>query len=175
MDCNEEVVFEAVLRGELEVDEEGRVWRLGNRRGSGKFGVVRFIPCERRRAENDYGRYLQVRVMVDGERVTTQASRLVWRALRGPIPGGLTVNHKDGRKKENRPSNLELATMVEQIQHARDVLGHQYGLASRVEPVVIAAIVERRARGETRAAVAAALNISVATVAKFTRRSACTS
>lgn len=44
--------------------------------------------------------------------------KVVWFALKGPIPEGLTVNHKDGNKLNNHPENLELLTHQENTQHA---------------------------------------------------------
>lgn len=48
---------------------------------------------------------------------------LVVTAFIGPIPEGLTVNHKDGVKTNNSLDNLEIATYKEQSAHSRDVLG----------------------------------------------------
>jgi len=120
---NEEFVYEAVKSGELDIDSEGRIWRIGARRGNRWTGETHVIPCERRRAEHDTGSYLQVRVMRDKVRVYCMAHRLVWRHLRGRIPEGLTINHKNGQKKDNRPENLETATYSEQMVHAIDSLG----------------------------------------------------
>jgi hypothetical protein len=44
--------------------------------------------------------------------------RVVYEAFKGPIPPGFTVNHGNGRKTDNRPENLGLATMSEQMHHA---------------------------------------------------------
>jgi hypothetical protein len=44
--------------------------------------------------------------------------RMVYEAFVGPIPPGSTVNHCNGRKTDNRPENLGLATMSEQMHHA---------------------------------------------------------
>jgi hypothetical protein len=44
--------------------------------------------------------------------------RLVYEAFRGPIPPGLTINHLNGQTRDNRPENLEVATMREQMIHA---------------------------------------------------------
>ncbi len=98
-------------RGELAVDFEGRVWRFGARRGRGKGGPGSYlVPCEPRRAEHATPTgYLQVRAVVGAERVHSLAHRLVWRWFVGSIPDGLTINHKDGVKSNNRPANLELA------------------------------------------------------------------
>lgn len=56
------------------------------------------------------------RVNVDGRETTVH--RVVVEALHGQIPEGLTVNHLDGDKANNRPDNLELATQGEQVAHA---------------------------------------------------------
>lgn len=47
-----------------------------------------------------------------------QVNRLVWLAFNGPIPEGITINHKNGNKIDNRLDNLELATYSEQTLHA---------------------------------------------------------
>ena len=44
--------------------------------------------------------------------------RCVWEAFRGPIPAGMTVNHIDGDKANNRLDNLELLTNAENSEHA---------------------------------------------------------
>ena len=44
--------------------------------------------------------------------------RAVYEAFHGPIPDGLTINHKDGNKANNRLDNLEVATMRQQTDHA---------------------------------------------------------
>lgn len=46
------------------------------------------------------------------------AHRVVWQAFRGPIPEGVTVNHINGIKNDNRLDNLELASHAEQFAHA---------------------------------------------------------
>jgi hypothetical protein len=44
--------------------------------------------------------------------------RLVYEHFIGPIPDGMTVNHRNGNKLDNRACNLELATQSEQMHHA---------------------------------------------------------
>jgi hypothetical protein len=86
--------------GKFTVDSDGRVWRKA------------------KRAEGRAGGYLQVKVMIRGKRYYTCAHRLVWLALKGPIPKGLVVNHKNGKKDDNRPCNLELETYSGNTKHA---------------------------------------------------------
>jgi len=124
---NEEFVYEGVKSGEFEIDKIGQVWRVMVRRGNRWNKKTRLNKCKRRRAEHDMGLYYQVRLMRNRVRVACMAHRLVWRHVNGPIPLELTINHKNGIKKDNRPENLELATYSQQIVHAIDVLGqHQW-------------------------------------------------
>jgi hypothetical protein len=44
--------------------------------------------------------------------------RLMWEAFRGPIPDGLTINHRDGRQRHNRLSNFELMTRGDNTRDA---------------------------------------------------------
>jgi hypothetical protein len=172
----EEEAYVAVLMGELSIDQEGRIWRLGSRRGNRWTGGSDFHPLTvPRRAENPTGDYLQVRVMINGVRHHALAHRLVWRHANGPIPGELTVNHKNGMGTDNRLSNLELATHAEQTKHAREVLGkirEQHGVLNSHAKLTTAEVLEiraRRAAGEKLAAIAADYDVAMQTVSKIAR------
>ena len=99
---NERILYQVVEAGEWRIDDCGRIWKANNQR------VERIMP----------NGYLIVRKMREGIRLTTGAHRLVYFHFNGTIPVGLTVNHKNGIKSDNRPENLELATYSEQIKHA---------------------------------------------------------
>lgn len=104
---NEAILVEAVENGQLRVDNYGRVWRANGNR------------AERKTAKG----YLQVGIYHEGSWVRGFAHRLVYRTRTGVIPEGLTINHKNGNKTDNRPINLELATMQQQALHKIYVLG----------------------------------------------------
>lgn len=124
---SEEVVYQAVKSGELEIDGEGRVWRLQVRHGDRWTGGTKLTARQRARAENPTsGGYLQVRAMHNGKRSCASAARLVWLHFRGPIPDGLTINHLNGDKTDNRPGNLELAIYSRQRTHAVRELGARH-------------------------------------------------
>ena len=60
------------------------------------------------------------------------AHRVVWMALyQSDIPGGYQVNHKNGKRGDTRPENLEVVTVAENVRHACRILGRrpkqQYG------------------------------------------------
>ena len=63
-----------------------------------------------------------MRATLANERVATGAHRVVWVHLNGPIPPGMTINHRNGIRDDNRPTNLEMATSSEQRRHSLEVL-----------------------------------------------------
>lgn len=171
----EEVAYRAVQMGELEIDEEGRIWRVAARRWDRWTKKTRTLHCQRRRAERLSGQYLQVRVMIDGKRANALAHRLVYRHFNGPIPDRLTVNHENGKKQDNNPKNLTLATYTEQQIHATRVLkvGHacnqngQNNSMAKLTPDQVATIRHRRSTGELLKSIANDYGVSDRCISKI--------
>lgn len=93
---NELVIIQAVEAGELEIDSEGRIWRVKKRTFNRWTGKVRTTPCHRVRAENETpDGYLQIRVMIDGRRYHTGAHRVVY--LTGKEDRGGLSDGTEGR------------------------------------------------------------------------------
>lgn len=89
-------MYEAVRRGEIVIGRDGKIWRIAVRASNG-------APrrCKPRRAETtEQSGYLKVTTQVRNSqpRIRAAAHRLVWFHVRGPIPDGLTINHKNGIK-----------------------------------------------------------------------------
>lgn len=118
----EDVILSLLRSAELEIDQDGQIWRIARRGGNpGRNFATR--PCQRIRAEYHQRQgYLMITTMIAGVKTTAAAHRVVWTHFRGPIPDGMTINHINGVKSDNRPQNLELATMSEQRRHAVQVL-----------------------------------------------------
>ncbi len=116
-----ELKFYRFVGTEFEIDEAGRIWRIAIRRG--RIGSQKLRPCQKHRAENRITTgYLQVHVRFENQTFLTLAHRLVWLHFNGPIPGDLVINHKNGIADDNRPENLEVVTMRENIRHSIYVL-----------------------------------------------------
>ena len=113
----------SLVPSQLQIDEQGRIWRIARRGGNPNRGGIRITPMPRHRAEyvERYG-YLLIAATISNQRYVTGAHRVVWTHFNSPIPDGLTINHKNGNKEDNRPENLELATHSEQRRHALAVL-----------------------------------------------------
>jgi HNH endonuclease len=158
----EECIYELVREGRLEIDDEGRVWRIAvSVPGPGK--TRRIVASQRRRAErlasNGYLTIVQSR---HGHYVETTAARVIWYHFYGTIPPGLTVNHRNGVKTENRPANLELATSREQSIHRDHII--RTGATSKLTEVQVVEIRRRLAAGESARAIAKAFNAGMTTV-----------
>lgn len=118
----EDVILSLVRSGELEIDSDGRIWRLARRGGNPQRNFA-VRPCKRVRAEYLQRQgYLLITTTIAGKKTTAAAHRVVWVYFNGPIPDGMTINHLNGSKQDNRPANLALATMSEQRLHAVEVL-----------------------------------------------------
>jgi len=63
------------------------------------------------------GGYLRVRLAPNHQKHLS-VHRLVWQAFMGTIPVGLTINHLNGVKTDNRLRNLEVCTRSQNTQHA---------------------------------------------------------
>jgi len=174
---HERIVYQAVMSGELEIDSEGRIWRVAKRTADRWRGGTRTLPCRRVRAENQSLEYLQLRVMVDGKRYYVMAHRLVWFHLHGSIPIELSINHKNGNKHDNRPENLELVTLSENRRHALEVLnvdrnrpkGSKHPKTHLTEADVLV-IRQRRAAGEQVKSIAASFNMRPKAVSAICNR-----
>lgn len=142
-----------VREGQWEIDAEGRIWRTGIRTGC-RSGGSYVTPVERRRVEKVLpAGYMMVRAVLGGRRVAGLAHRLVWQHLHGDIPEGLVINHINGRKGDNRPDNLEVASYSRNAAHAYRVLGvnpqhGQHNPMAKLSPSDVAEVRAALARGE---------------------------
>lgn len=125
----EETILLAVASGELEIDPDGRIWRLRKRHGRGVALGGGYLmgsttsPCKRVRAEYaTRDGYLLVAITREGKRTVSGAHRIVWTHFSGPIAKGLVINHMNGIKDDNRPVNLEVVTYSRNRRHALEVL-----------------------------------------------------
>lgn len=125
----ERELIKLVREGEWAVYQDGSIWRHKVRHGLRYSGMSQLTHCRPRRIEKRMPTgYLMVRAMRDHKRVVGLAHRLVWQHFYGDIPPGMTVNHKNGLKDDNRPENLELSTPSEQAKHShRSGLRDQHG------------------------------------------------
>ena len=88
----------------------------GFRRWTTNFGRVRDVP---RRCRTGTRRgYRNITLCVNNEAKTFSAHRVVWEAFNGKIPEGMQINHKNGKKDDNRLSNLEVVTPSQNSRHA---------------------------------------------------------
>jgi hypothetical protein len=112
--------------GVFAIHEDGSVWKTMI--GRGNASSTSWTPCEPRRIEreNCHG-YLSIRFCWEGVYSDVLAHRVVYRHFVGDIPEKHHINHKNGMKQDNCPSNLEAVTVTQNIRHAIDVLRRYVG------------------------------------------------
>jgi len=174
---NEEIAYRAVAAGWIEIRLDGSIWRIAQRRRNRWNNMETVKPVMPHRIDASVGvGYRAVSITIDTGQIRALAHRLVYRHFNGPIPPGLTINHRNGRKEDNRPENLELATYAEQVRHARDVLKvgrlDQNGTKNAMAKLTDEAVMEirrRRGAGEKLSVIAADFGITDKTVSKIAR------
>lgn len=113
-----------------EVSNHGNV-RSNNYLGWGKIQSISLC-------DDGHG-YLQCNLWKDGKQHCVKAHRLVAIAFIPNPDGKKEVNHKDGNKHNNVPSNLEWATREENLMHE-----HTTGLGDSAKEGLLRANVARR-------------------------------
>lgn len=97
--------------------------------------------------------------------------RVVWFAHRGEIPSGLTINHINGIKSDNRLDNLELLTNREQQLHAKELGLANHGVPKNwsLDDSRVREIRRRIAGGEKQAEIARDMRTSTNVVNRIAR------
>jgi hypothetical protein len=101
-----------------EVSDLGRLYRLAGTRGPKSVGRI-IAPHKKATGYCDYWLY------ANGTAKRVAAHRLIWASFNGPIPEGLQINHRNGKKNDNRLANMELLTPSENTAHGFRVLGRK--------------------------------------------------
>lgn len=96
---NENRLLGLFQKGELRVT---RYWRI-ERRGDGEWRPAEYSKGDKRG-------HRMTRVYLAGECVRVSSHRLIYRLFVGAIPDGHVVDHVDGDKQNNAPSNLRAVT-----------------------------------------------------------------
>lgn len=131
-----------VALGKLRIDQEGRVWRP-NRHGE-------WVRADTGRSEKDG--YLRVQFQIEDRRYGVGAHRLVWMVSNGRfIPDSLEINHWDGDKSNNRPTNLHPVPRdynVAHALHASGLLKHRKSAGAKLTAEQVIEMRELLRRGE---------------------------
>jgi hypothetical protein len=104
------------------ISSNGKVKRLVGRSGTHAGRILKPML-------NPVTGYHEVALRVDGKTIRTRIHRLMARTFLGESP--LEVNHKNGRKTDNRLANLEYATRRQNHDHAMNEL-NAFWTGSRV-------------------------------------------
>lgn len=116
----------------VRVSNDGRVVLLARQ-------VIRCNGVKQSFAESELKKKLDrgyelVQFRVNGEHRAHRVHRLVWLAHGEGNPAGLDINHKNGRKNDNRIENLEICTRSENHRHAYRALGRVSPMKGKASP-----------------------------------------
>jgi hypothetical protein len=144
--------------GTFRVDADGSIWRL--KATWGRHGL-RSISPKRAECRLKNG-YLGLKFLIDGKQYLVLAHRLVWTSLRGAIPAGMDINHLNGDKTDNSPSNMELASRGDNHRHAyrTGLRGLPKSVRQPLSPEICAEARRLRETGMSFSAIAKTLGIS---------------
>ena len=101
--------------------------------------------------------YYQVKFYHDGKNTYHLIHRLVYEAFVGPIPKNMTIDHIDGDKYNNVPSNLQV------MERSANTIKGWEGRRSKLQPVIR----DWLARGYTRKFIAETLDVSHAYISRI--------
>lgn len=107
--------------GLYQVSNQGRVKSFPRNGTRNEERILKTTP-------GAYG-YHRVGLYKNNNPKTVKVHAIVALAFIGKRPDGMTINHKNGIKSDNRPDNLEYCTIKENLQHA-----HRTGL---IDPLKI--------------------------------------
>lgn len=126
MTSDERAFLAQVALGWFEVRPNGTIWRLAEFQGGGMATLKFCVPRPAERSSSEPDGYLRVMFLDGTERKKVGAHRIVWMVSnKADIPDAMEINHRDGDKGHNEPSNLELVTRSENVKHAIHVLGRR--------------------------------------------------
>jgi hypothetical protein len=157
------------------VSDQGRIKNVEREyivhRKGGQY--LKKVPCVIRVGSPTSEGYLGVKLTKDGVTKSFLAHRLVMAAFEPNPENKRTVNHKDGNKTNNRLTNLEWASDLEQIRHAyatglkfNDVAGEKNPTAVlKVEDVI--EIKRSLLRGERSCDLSRKYNVSHSAIQKI--------
>lgn len=169
---NEFIFLDAINKGYLRVDDEGKIWRIADRNNCSKFRNIKPVIAGCIEAKG----YRTLHTQINGFRYHAKAHRIVWIYFNGKIPVGLEINHKNGIKSDNRLSNLELITPSQNQTHSyRITKTHiakkgENNSSSKLKEFEVKEILRRFELGEKRSAIAQYFNISYYTIWDITKR-----
>ena len=111
---NEKAFLKLVDKGVFKICKNGNIYRC-KRKIRFKDG---YKDCKLRLIKAKVNGYMHIEFNYNRKLIYILIHRAIWLYFNGEIPESLELNHKNLIKNDNRLSNLELMTSIENVQHA---------------------------------------------------------
>lgn len=105
-------IFELLADPDYDVREDGTIWTIVCRTGK------RSTKNIWREAGTTRDGYREIKY----QRAALRVHRIIFQKFLGPLREDMVINHKNGNRSDNRPSNLELVSQAENNLHRYRVL-----------------------------------------------------
>ena len=126
---NKEIAYEYNKNPNYFVTKSGKIYSIYKKGGNGKTDIN--SPHLLSYGEDKDG-YYRVVLSLNGKKKYMKVHTIIVEQFIGEIQSPKVVNHKDGNKKNNNISNLEIISIKENTIHA-----HKNGLTSNEIPVTV--------------------------------------
>lgn len=116
---NDYCIEKVILKDDrFQVCSNGSMWTRFSKNGRG------LIPDEgwRRIDHLDERGYSRIKMKIKDQKKTLSVHRIVYAKFCGKLDYNKVVNHKDGNRSNNKPSNLELVEQIFNVAHYYEVL-----------------------------------------------------
>lgn len=117
--------------GEYEISNDGLVYSFRKKRLLKTF-------------LNGPNGYVFLSLIIDGVKKPRYVHHLVAKTFIGPRPEGMSINHKNGDKGDNRDTNLEYCSHKDNMKHARETGLTVFGERKHTARLTQQAVVEIR-------------------------------
>jgi hypothetical protein len=110
---NDEVIADFLNNPKYDIRPDGTIWTCISVNGAGLMPDGKW-----REIKNLDGKdYIRITLRINGHKKVLKAHRIIYAKYCNALNYMLDINHKNGNRSDNRPSNLELVTSSENNSH----------------------------------------------------------